>query len=198
MSGIAAATGTVLDHVLAFVVPFFLTGAGADPDSARRAVADLLESYGPATDQDLLLAAEIVAFSLPTLDNLGRSVADPAMSITTRLRLRSNANALSRAAERNRQNLRRAKQGRTASATPLELPAELPAIRSAEPSSVQRVRDAIVEAAPSLAATLTAAGPTLSRQQRRFLMRKAEQARAAQEREARKTARLAPRAAAVA
>jgi len=59
---------------------------------------------------------------------------------------------------------------------------------------MQKVRDAIVEAAPVLAETLANAGQTLSRQQRRLLARKAEQARAAREREARKAARFAPRA----
>jgi hypothetical protein len=58
---------------------------------------------------------------------------------------------------------------------------------------MQKVRDAIIEAAPSLAETLTTVSQTMSRQQRRYLMRKTEQARVAQERDARKTARLASR-----
>ena len=123
------------------------------------------------------------------MDNLGRSVADPDISISTRLRLRSNANALSRAAERNRKALERV---RTADPQPDRPPVQPPAL----PSALEKVRDAIVEAAPSLAETLTRANPAMSRQQRRFLMRKAEQARAAQEREMRKAARLALRSAA--
>jgi hypothetical protein len=185
-------TGTTLDHVLAFILPLFLKGAGGDEMLARRAAIQLLESYCATTDRSLLLAAEVIAFSFTTLDNLAQSVANPDLSITTRLRLRSNANALSRAADRNRQALERI---RTTNPEPL-MP---PTLQSAEaPSAIQKVQDAIVAAAPSLARTLASAGQTLSRQQRRFLSRKVEQARISQEREARKTARLAPRATATA
>ena len=52
--------------------------------------------------------------------------------------------------------------------------------------------------APSLAEILTAAGQTLSRQQRRLLSRKSEQARRARERDARKTARFVAHAAEIA
>jgi hypothetical protein len=196
---------TVLDHVLAFLIPLFLRGAGDDQASARGAAIHLLDSYGAATGEDLLLAAEIIAFSFTTLDNLGRSVADSDLSISARLRLRSNANALSRAAERNRRNLQRSKMPDPLSAaSPARSTAPSPAAPSptatspTPPSALQKVRDAIVEAAPALAETLANATQPMSRQQRRFLMRKADQARAAQEREARKTARLAPRATAAA
>ena len=184
-------TGTALDHILTFLIPLFLKGANNDEASARHAVTQLLGSYRTTTDQDLFLAAEIIAFGFATLDNLSRSVADPDISIGTRLRLRSNANALSRAAQRNRQTLERVQKQ---PADPVKLESDPPSL----PTALQKVRDAIVEAAPSLAETLTNAGQTMSRQQRRFLMRKSEQARAARERDARKTARLAPRAPATA
>jgi hypothetical protein len=179
-------TGTVLDHVLAFLIPLFLKGAGDDPALARRAAIELLESHNAATARELLLAAEIIAFSFATLDNLGKSMADPDMSISTRLRLRSNANALSRATERSRNNLERARK---------QMPegTKIPTATPSPPTAIQKVRDAIVEAAPCLAQTLTDAGQSISRQQRRFLTRKAEQVRAAREREVRKTARLAIR-----
>jgi hypothetical protein len=186
----AVSTGTALDHVLAFLIPFFLQGVGGDHAAARSACVRLLYSYGAETDQQCMLAAEIIAFSFTTLDNLGQSFADPDMAISTRLRLRSNANALSRAAERNRQALERAKKSAAE-------PAAIAERRDAEPSAMQKIRDAIVQAAPVLAETLTNAGP-ISRQQRRLLTRKIEQARAARDREARKAARLAPRAAAMA
>ena len=180
-------TGTALDHVLAFLIPFFLKGAAGDQALARQAAIHLLESHGAGTDQELLLAAEIIAFSFTTLDNLGKSMAYPDMPISTCLRLRSNANALSRRAERSRQSLQHGRKQTPQFVQPTAEPA-------APPTAMQKVRDAIVEAAPSLAETLTTVGQTLSRQQRRYLMRKTEQARAAQEREARKAARLAPRA----
>jgi hypothetical protein len=59
---------------------------------------------------------------------------------------------------------------------------------------MRKVQDATVEAAPSLAETPANAGQTISRQQRRILTRKVEQARAVLERVAHKTVRLAPRA----
>ncbi len=179
-------TGTAIDHVLAFLIPIFLTAAGGDHQAARRAALELLQSHGAATGPELLLSAEVIALSFATLDNLAKSVADPALSISTRLRLRSNANALSRAAERNRQALERVRKQTPAPPVSEPKPPSLP-------TAMQKVRDAIVEAAPSLAATLTQSAQPVSRQQRRFLMRKAEQARAAQEREARKTARLSGR-----
>lgn len=186
-------TGTALDHVLAFLIPFFLRGAGGDQALARQAAVQLLESHGAVTDWDVLLVAEIIAFSFTTLDNLGKSIADPDMPISTCLRLRSNANALSRRAERTRQSMQ---QGRQETRQPARsiAPPPTPASSAATPAtSMQKVRDAIIEAAPSLAQTLTTVSQTMSRQQRRYLMRKAEQARAAQERDARKTARLASR-----
>jgi hypothetical protein len=199
-SGSAGWAGTALDHVLAFLIPFFLKGAGGDQAAARLGAIQLLQSYAATTDQQLMLAAEIIAFSFTTLDNLGQSVADPDMPMSTRLRLRSNANALSRAACRNREALERAQASGPVSARELAtkpVTQVVPAPRlPPEPSAVQKVRDAIVEAAPVLAETLANAGQTLSRQQRRLLARKAEQARAAREREARKAARLASRAAA--
>jgi hypothetical protein len=182
-------TGIALEHVLAFLVPLFLRGADCDQESARQAALRLLDSHGAATDRDLLLAAEIIAFSFTTLDNLSRSMADADISVSTLLRLRSNANALSRSAQRNRKTLEQVRK--------IDLqPDQPPAPPTPPPSAIRKVRDAIVEAAPTLAETLANASQTMSRQQRRFLMRKAEKARAAQEREIRKTARLAPTAAA--
>jgi hypothetical protein len=207
-------TGTALDHVLAFLIPFFLRGAAGDQALGRQAAVRLLESHGAVTDWDVLLAAEIIAFSFTILDNLGKSMADPDMPISTCLRLRSNANALSRRAERTRQSMQHGQQETHQSArstaprpTPPPMlpppptpplsppPTSTPPTSMLPATSMQKVRDAIIEAAPSLAETLTTVGQTMSRQQRRYLMRKTEQARAAQERDARKTARLSTRTA---
>jgi flagellum-specific peptidoglycan hydrolase FlgJ len=189
-------TGTLLDHVLGFLIPFFLTGTDGDDAPARQAAIELLQSYGTTTDQQLVLAAEIVAFSLTTLANLGQSVADPDLSINTRLRLRSNANALSRASDRNRKALERTRNAEPAHGGAPE-PAS-PRYPSAAPPAIDQSTGAIVEPAPAIAETHTSTGQPLSRQQRRFLARKAEQARAAQQRDARKAARLAQRATAAA
>lgn len=179
--------GIALDPVLAFLIPLFLKAANGDTDQARQAAVQLLDCYGATTGADRLLAAEIIAFSFATLDNLSRSLADPEMSVATCLRLRGNANALSRAGERNRQALAKAKKTTEKPATQA---AESPAL----PTSMQQIRDFIVEAAPSLVEKLSAAGTTMSREQRRYLNRKTEEVRAARDREARQAVRRAERA----
>ena len=189
--------GTALDPVLAFLIPLFLKAANGDTDQARHAAVQLLDCYGATTDADRLLAAEIIAFSFATLDNLSRSLADQQMSVATCLRLRGNANALSRAGERNRQALAKAKKTDQEPATQAAVsPAfNSPTLKSpALPASMRQIRDLIVDAAPSLAEKLTAAGTTMSREQRRYLTRKAEEARAARDREARQALRRAERA----
>ena len=188
-------TGTALDPVLAFLIPLFLKAANGDTHLARQAAVQLLDCYAATTEAERLLAAEIIAFSFATLDNLGRSVADPDMPVTTCLRLRGNANALSRAGERNRQALAKAKKTTPQPATQDTQATQATAAKPpALPAAMQKIRDAIVDAAPSLAEKLSAAGPTISREQRRYLNRKAEEARAARDREVRQAARRAERA----
>ena len=188
-------TGTALDPVLAFLIPLFLKAANGDTHLARQAAVQLLDCYAATTEAERLLAAEIIAFSFATLDNLGRSVADPDMPVTTCLRLRGNANALSRAGERNRQALAKAKKTTPQPATQATQATQATAAKPpALPAAMQKIRDAIVDAAPSLAEKLSAAGPTISREQRRYLNRKAEEARAARDREVRQAARRAERA----
>ena len=185
-------TGTALDPILAFLIPLFLKVAGGDTAQARQAAVQLLDCYGATTEAERILAAEIIAFSFATLDDLSRSVADPDMAISTRLRLRSNANALSRASDRNRQALAKAKKvapepAKQATQPPSTTPPEVP-------NAMQNIRDAIIGVVPGLAANFTSDTPVLSRDQRRYLSRKAEEARAARDREARQAARRAERA----
>ncbi len=111
-------TAAALDHVLAFLVPLFLGGGDGDQASARDAALELIGSCGATTDRRLLLAAEMIAFSFAALDSLARSMANPEMAVSTRLRLRSNANALSRSAERSRRMLEREEPPDTAGDQP--------------------------------------------------------------------------------
>jgi hypothetical protein len=171
---------TTLNAILALLIPIFLKVAGNDDVLARATALQTLNAYRPSNEAEAILAAEIIVLGFATIDNLSQSLADPDMGITTRLRLRSNAGTLHRAADRNRQILARAN-------TPqLAKPAKQPTTAF---DPVDKMRDALIDAAPVLAERLT----TLSRQQRRFLMRKAEQARAAQEKAVRLTARNAQR-----
>jgi hypothetical protein len=183
---------TALNHVLAFLLPFFLQGAVGNADLARAAALQLLGSYGATSSSDLLLAAQVIAFSFSTLDALGKAVAEPDLSPSARLRHRGNANALHRSGEQCRKALDRSRHPNPAGkAMPDDVrpPAPdhpVPDITAA----MQKVQQAIVDAAPSLAQRLTSNVQPISRQQRRYLARKAEERLLQQEREARKAARI--------
>jgi hypothetical protein len=87
------------DAICMLLMPFFLLGAGDDPNKARNAVADLIRAYNPANTQELDLVARVVGFSIAALDNLRLSMGGSALSDTKVLRYRSTAVSLSRAAE---------------------------------------------------------------------------------------------------
>jgi hypothetical protein len=179
-----SAAETTLTYVLGYLLPFFLKGANGDAIMARSAALQLLDSYGATSAEDLVLAAQVIAFSFSTLDALQQAVADPEMSANTRLRHRGNANALHRAGEKCRKAL-----AQTRSDAPVQVPDTNMQV------ATQRAREFIKQAMPSLAAHLDSPQP-ISRQQRRYLSRKAEESRAQADRLARKTARLASRSAA--
>jgi hypothetical protein len=87
------------DAICMLLMPFFLLGAGDDPNKARNAVADLIRAYSPANTQELDLVARVVGFSIAALDNLRLSMASTTLSDTKVLRYRSTAVTLSRSAE---------------------------------------------------------------------------------------------------
>ena len=85
----------VLETILIRLVPLFLTGAKGDITAARQAATQTPGSYRPETEDELRLAANVIAFSLHALEALGEA-ADPDLSMTRVLRLRGNAVSLSR------------------------------------------------------------------------------------------------------
>lgn len=95
------------EAICMLLMPFFLIGAGDDPEKARRAVADLLRTYGAANLQELDLAARVIGFSAAALDNLRLSMASPTPADVKILRFRSNAVSLSRSAEQCRTTLKK-------------------------------------------------------------------------------------------
>ena len=97
MSRPVTITDAVLAKLVAFLAPLFVDAAGGDTAAARQTAASVLASYGARTDTELRFVALIVAFSFAALDALSRS-ADPTLTTNQVLRLRSNANALNRAA----------------------------------------------------------------------------------------------------
>jgi len=188
----AAPAETVLSHVVAFLLPFFLKAAAGDANLARTAALQMLDSYAATSSKDLMLAAQIIAFSFSTLDALGNAVAEPDLSPSARLRQRGNANALHRAAEQCRKALDRSHHhGTPVAAAAADLRSPTPDMQVQDmKTAMQKVQQAIVEAAPSLAQRLTNQTQPMSRQERRYLARKAEERLLQQEREARKAARI--------
>jgi hypothetical protein len=95
----------IFQSIVGFMLPFFLVGAGGDPDLAHAAIVELIDAYAAATLRELDLVGCIISFNLAAMDDLRRSMSDPDMSDAKVLRYRSNAVALSRSAERCRQTL---------------------------------------------------------------------------------------------
>ena len=92
------ANAELMDCVLALLTPLLLAaGAITDPALARRAALQAIEAYAANGQTPLLTAAQITGFALTALDNLRLSV-DQSLPLTTKLRLRANANALGRSA----------------------------------------------------------------------------------------------------
>jgi hypothetical protein len=93
-----------LETITAFMVPFFLAGAGGNPDIAKAAIRDLILAHNPETPAEMDLAGRIVAFSIVGLDNLRLSKA-PDLSDTKVIRYRSNAITLMRSSDQARKIL---------------------------------------------------------------------------------------------
>jgi response regulator of citrate/malate metabolism len=168
-----AITPNALERILGFLAQFFISAAQGDTAAARTVASDLLASYGARTNKEVRLAALNIAFSFGALDSLSRSVAAD-LSVTQLLRLRSNANALNRAACKTQEALDRLQQA-APRPEPAETPDDLPA--SAE------TLDLVAFARPA----------PMSRQQRRAAERKAEKARLRQLEAARRAERAAAR-----
>ena len=175
-------TTAALDRILAFLAPFFLTGADGNPQAARFAAAETLQAYAARNEQELRLAAQIIAFSLRALDALARA-AEPGLDLKAILRLNSSAATLHRAAMRCQKEFDRLH------AQPLPPDQLLPQEETliVEPPELLALAASIAQsvppAGPAAAATTPAAAPTtpatlrLSRQQRRLAERLAERER---------------------
>ena len=94
----------LLNLIVAFLTPMFLTTSGGNIDHARSAAIQTVNAYGAQSEADLITVAQIIAFGLAALSSLSLSLADN-LSPSMILRLRGNANACNRAAEQNRRAL---------------------------------------------------------------------------------------------
>ena len=129
----------LMNLIVAFLAPMFLGAGGGDIGFARTAAIETVNAYQARNHADLVAIAQVIAFGLAVLGSLSLSMADD-LSLSMILRLRGNANALDRSAERSRRALR---ESRAHNAPP----------NTAEPD---RQPEAPNEAAPD-EATLTAA-----------------------------------------
>lgn len=154
----------VLERILAFLSPLFASVVNGDTAQARSAAQSLLDSYQPRTNRELRHAALAIAFAFGSLDSLNRSNA-PGIAISETIRLRANANALSRSAAQNEARYDRLRQSRTEEITVADgtLPASVGAddLLAFTRSAVSSVVSAAAQSAP------------LSRQQRRLQDREA-------------------------
>jgi hypothetical protein len=92
-------------HLMAFILgllaPLLMTGSLTDISLARLAAAEAIAAYGKG---NLMTIGQILAFALTALDNLRLSM-PPDLSLSMKLKLRGNANALNRSARDNTQIL---------------------------------------------------------------------------------------------
>jgi hypothetical protein len=87
--------GLLTGFVVSLLVPFLMAGGITDIDVARRAAAETIAAYKAGGQDEIVTIAQTVAFALASLDNLRLSMqAD--LSLSMKLKLRGNANALNR------------------------------------------------------------------------------------------------------
>jgi hypothetical protein len=89
----------LMGFALSLIAPLLMIGGVTDIDLARKAATETIAAY-KATGQDQIVSiAQIVGFALVSLDNLRLSVPSD-VSLTMKLKLRGNANAMNRASQR--------------------------------------------------------------------------------------------------
>ncbi|MDQ2762754.1 MAG: hypothetical protein M3Y22_04490 [Pseudomonadota bacterium] len=91
----------LLALIVAFLVPMFVGVSDGDVRLARMAAIETVNAYRARNHADLIAVAQIVAFGLAALGSLSLSMADE-LTLSMTLRLRGNAIACNRSAERNR------------------------------------------------------------------------------------------------
>jgi hypothetical protein len=121
-----------LQTILHQIALLLLEGAGGDMDAARHAAAATLSAYDPQTEAEIRLAARIISFSLQAGEALAQA-ADPEMSLTRVLRLRTGAVSLSREAEKAERRLEKLREERLLVVTGAAEPSPEPAPQTESP-----------------------------------------------------------------
>ena len=104
-SNIEVHPGDVLLHLIVTLLsPMFFGVCGGNLDFARMAALETVNAYRARGPVDLIAVAQIIAFGLASVSSACLSMTDD-ISLTMTLKLRANANACDRSAERNRRAL---------------------------------------------------------------------------------------------
>ncbi|HQT76948.1 MAG: hypothetical protein B7Z80_13910 [Rhodospirillales bacterium 20-64-7] len=141
-------------HLLLSLLPYFTV---LKPDEAEIIPADIVETlsaYGARTRAEMLHAALIVAFGFSALDTLAQAKADPELSPTLRLRYRTCANALNRAAQQNGHALTRRLSCDPPATHPVEPADDMPAAQAQDAlrqarAKIDSYRNRLTPARPS-------------------------------------------------
>ena len=105
------------EFALTLIVPLLASGGIGDPAFARSTAIDTIAAYKAAGRDQLVSVMQLIGFAMVSLDSLRLSL--PAeLSLAMKLKLRGNANALNRSAQRNAATL--AQQQREADRPPPE------------------------------------------------------------------------------
>ncbi len=115
----------IVETVLPGLAALFLTGANGDIAAARHAACQMLADYHPETENELRLAANIIAFSFHALEALGQASA-PGLSLTRVLRLRGSAVSLSRESAKAERRLGQLQKARQQATQPADVPERKP------------------------------------------------------------------------
>jgi hypothetical protein len=87
----------LMEFILGLLAPLLMAGGITDNHLARAAATEVIGAYRANGQSELVTVGQILAFALTALDNLRLSMA-PDLSLSMKLKLRGNANALSRCA----------------------------------------------------------------------------------------------------
>jgi hypothetical protein len=94
----------LLTVVVTLLAPMFITASGGNLELARNAALETINAHRVRNHVTLLAIAKVIGFGLATLGSLSLSMMDD-LPVPLILRLRGNANALDRSADRNERKL---------------------------------------------------------------------------------------------
>lgn len=179
----------VLDRIIGLLTPLFLCSSENDVLTARHAADRLLGTYNVQTEEELRLAAEIIAFGFGALDALSQSMA-PGLTVSAILRLRGSATAQHRSANQCQRTLEKLRKERRIVAAELASKRLTPEIqREEDPVTAEPVRSTDDTQTPKQVTRNVG----LSRQQQRAAERKSAKIQRKHDERARRQAKCPTR-----